>query len=210
MDLYFSPLACSLATRIALYEARLESETKFHNVTLSTKRTDDDGDYWRINAKGQVPALITREGELLTEGVAILQYVADLAPESGLAPPPKSFERYRLQQWLNFISTELHKQIFAVLFNPSTPPEAKKYASTTVLPLKFGYLDQQIKTAGDFLLGAQFTVADAYLVTVLNWTNATGIDLSQWSAIQTYHRRMLARSHVGRAVGEEVKLAGRA
>jgi glutathione S-transferase len=210
MHLYFSPLACSLATRIALYEAGVDAETQFHNVTLSTKRTDNDQDYWKINAKGQVPALITREGELLTEGPAILQYVADLAPSSGLAPPPLSLQRYRLQQWLNFISTELHKQIFAVAFNPSAPPEAKEHALMRVLPLRFGYLDHQIAKAGDFLLGDQFSVADAYLVTVLNWSAPTGIDISQWNAIQTYHRRMLARPHVGRAVGEEMKMAGRA
>jgi glutathione S-transferase len=210
MDLYCSPLACSLATRIALYETGLEAETKFHNVTLATKRTDNDKDYWKINAKGQVPALITREDELLTEGPAILQYVADLAPASGLAPPPISRERYRLQQWLNFISTELHKQIFAVVFSPSAPPEAKRYALTTVLPTRFEYLDAQIAKAGGFLLGDRFTVADAYLVAVLNWATPAGVDLAKWNSIQAYHRRMLARPHVGRAVGEEMKLAGRA
>src|SRR5215469_14344325 len=196
MELYFSPLACSLATRISLYEAGLEGETAFHNVTLSTKRTHDGKDFWKITAKGQVPALVTRDGELLTEGPAVLQYVADLVPGAGLCPPPNAFERYRVQQWLNFISTELHKQIFAVVFNPGTPAEAKVYALKTVLPYKFDFLEQHLSDGRIYLTGDQFTVADAYLLTVLNWRQSAGIDLEHWKFIQTYHQRMLARPHV--------------
>jgi len=210
MDLYFSPLACSLATRIALYEANLEGETAFHNVTLSTRRTEDGRDYWKITAKGQVPALITREGELLTEGPAVLQYVADQAPKTGLAPSADTFDRYRVQQWLNFISTELHKQIFAVAFNPGAPAEAKNYALSTVLPQKFDFLERHLSDGRAYLTGDTFTVADAYLLTVLNWPRSAGVDLARWKSIQAYHERMLTRPQVARAVAEEMKLAGRA
>ena len=209
MQLYFSPLSCSLATRIALYEAGLEGETTFHNVTLSTKRTEDGKDYWMISAKGQVPALVTRDGELLTEGPAVLQYVADLAPGSSLCPSPDSFGRYRVQQWLNFISTELHKQIFAIVFNPGAPADAKAYALKTVLPFKFDFLEQQLSDGRVYLTGDRFTVADAYLLTVLNWRQSAGVDVESWRFIQAYHQRMLARPQVARAVGEEMKLAGR-
>jgi glutathione S-transferase len=208
MELYFSPLACSLATRVALYEAKLEGETTFHNVTLSTRRTEDGRDYWKINAKGQVPALITREGELLTEGPAVLQYVADLAPETGLAPSAGTFERYRVQQWLNFISTELHKQVFAIAFNPGAPAQAKEYALNTVLPQKLEFLDRHLSENRPYLAGATFTVADAYLLTVLNWPRSAGVDLARFPSIRAYHERMLARPQVARALAEELKLAG--
>ena len=201
MDLYFSPLACSLATRIAIYEAGLDAETTFHQVALSTKRYDDDRDYWAVTAKGQVPALVTRDGTLLTENAAVLQYVADLAPATRLAPPPTDRARYELQQWLSFIGTELHKQVFAVLYNPRTPPEAKAYALDVALPDRLGLLARAL---GDrpFLVGDAFTVADAYLLTVLNWAS-TKLDLSAWPALVAYHRRMIARPQVKRAFGEE-------
>lgn len=210
MELYFSPLACSLATRIALYETGLDGETIFHNVTLSTRRTEDGRDYWTITAKGQVPALVTREGEMLTEGPAVLQYVADLAPEARLAPSADSSDRYRLQQWLNFISTELHKQIFAVAFNPGAPQEAKTYALNAVLPRKFDYLDRHLSDGRAYLFGETFTVADAYLFTVLNWPQSAGVDLAHWTSIKAYHERLLQRPQVARALAEELKLAGRA
>jgi glutathione S-transferase len=156
-----------------------------------------------------VPALVTREGDLLTEGPAVLQYVADLAPGSGLAPKAGGLDRYRLQQWLNFISTELHKQVFAVAFSPAAPQEAKAYALGAVLPHKLGYLAQHLSDHA-YLVGDTFTVSDAYLLTVLNWAPPFGVDMGQWPAIQAYHQRMLQRPHVARALAEELKLAGRA
>ena len=210
MDLYFSPLACSLASRIALYEASLDGETTFHNVTLSTKLTEKGEDFWKVTAKGQVPALITQGGDLLTEGPAVLQYIADLAPGSGLAPPSSSTQRYVLQQWLNFVSTELHKQVFAVVFNPITPKEAKAYALAEVLPMKLGFVETSLSDGRLYLAGDTFSVADAYLFVVLNWARPAGVDLGKWPAILTYYERMAGRPAVKRAAMEEMKLAGRA
>jgi glutathione S-transferase len=207
MHLYFSPLACSLATRIALYEAALDTETVFHNVALWTKRYDGDADYWKVNAKGQVPALITREGSLLTENAAVLQYVADLAPAQRLAPGATELARYELQQWLSFIGTELHKQVFAVMFTPNTPAEAKVYAVAKVLPARFDFLETALADK-PFLVGDTFTVADAYLVTVLIWCAAINVDLARWPAIAGYRKRMAARPHARRAIDEERALAG--
>ena len=209
MELYFSPLACSLASRISVYEAGLEAETVFHNVTLSTKRYDGEGDYWQVTARGQVPALRTREGAMLNEGPAVLQYLADLAPGSGLAPAASSFERYRLQSWLNFIATELHKQVFAVEFNPSTPQAARDFALGTVAPDKLALVERELADGRTYLMGDGFTVADAYLATVLNWTRAVQMDLSAWPNLVTYFERVLARPQVARALHEELVLAGR-
>lgn len=211
MDLYCSPLSCSLATRIALYEAALEGETAFHHVELATKRYDGDADYWQVTGKGQVPALITRDGALLTENAAVLQYVADLAPATGLAPPATAPARYELQQWLSYIATELHKQVFALVFNPGPPREAVAYALATVLPAKLDFLARSLVDR-PFLVGATFTVADAYLVTVLTWCGSpkVGVELARWPAIAAYQARMLARPHVQRAVGEELALWRRA
>lgn len=203
MDLYFSPLACSLATRIALYESGQKAD--FHQVVLATKQLVGGGDYRAINPKGQVPALRLDEGRLLTEGPAILQYVADRAPQSGLAPAAGTPERYELQMWLNYISAEIHKQIFYTLFNPASPPEAKAYARDVVAPAKYDFLSAHLADR-DFLLGDRFTVADAYLVVTLNWAQPGGIDLARWPVMADYHRRMTARPAVARAVGEEMAL----
>ncbi len=209
MHLYFSPLSCSLACRIALYEAGLDAETTFHHVTLTTKRYDADVDYWAVNPKGQVPALITRDGALLTESAAVLQYIADLAPAARLAPPPADRARYELQQWLSFISGELHKQVFAVVFHPNTPPEAKAYALTQALPPRLDFIQTAVADR-EFLLGETFTVADGFLVTVLNWLTAAGADRSRWPALRDYHVRLASRPHVRRAIDEERALSGRA
>jgi glutathione S-transferase len=201
MKLYFSPLSCSLASRIAIYEAALDAETTFHRVTLSTKRYDEDHDYWQVTSIGQVPALVTRDGSLLTENAAVLQYVADLAPSARLAPPPADRARYDLQHWLSFIGTELHKLVFATIYSPQTPPEAKAFAQDKMLPNRLGVLSRKIE-GKDYLVGDAFTVADAYLYTALNWASAK-TDLTKWPAISAYHRRMQARAHVRRAFGEE-------
>lgn len=203
MDLYFAPLSCSLATRIALYESG--QTAGFHEVVLSTKRTRTGADYRAINPKGQVPALVCDDGEILTEGVAILQYVADRAPASGLAPPAGDFARYRLQQWLNFIAAEVHKQVFYTLFNPAVPPEAKTFAREVALPIRFEHLSEHLKNR-PFLVGDRFTVADAYLVTALNWAAPGGVDLKRWPALADWHAVQLQRPAVARALGEELAL----
>lgn len=204
MDLYFAPLSCSLATRIALYES--DQAATFNQVTLSTKQLADGSDYIAINPKGQVPAFRTDEGYILTEGPAILQYVADRAPESGLAPKAGTIERVRLQQWLNYIATEVHKAVFYLLFNPFAPPEAKDFARSS-LPARYALLSKHLEDKA-FLVGDSFTVADAYLVTTLNWADPAGIDLKQWPVLDAYRARLLARPAVGRATAEELALRG--
>jgi glutathione S-transferase len=202
MDLFFAPLSCSLATRIAIYEAGLTAG--FHQVTLMTKQLGDGSDYLQVNPKGQVPALRTDGGQVLTEGPAILQYVADLAPASGLAPAAGDLERYRLQQWLNYISTEVHKAVFYMIFNPASPPEAKAFARDGLLPARYAYLSEHLKDRPYLLDG--FSVADAYLFATLNWAAPAGVDLSAWPILQAYRERLLDRPAVARALSEEVAL----
>jgi glutathione S-transferase len=198
MELYFSPLACSMSSRIAIYEAGGEAE--FHCVDTRTKRVlADDSDFWALNPLGMVPVLRTEEGELLRENPAVLQYVADRFPAAGLAPAG-GLERSRLQQWLNFIGTELHKGTYIPLLDEKAPAGAKDYARGKVA-LRLGYLDRHFQDQ-EFLL-EKFSVADAYLVTVLNWSQASGIDLSEWPAVQAYFKRMIKRPSIARALTEE-------
>lgn len=205
MELYASPLSCSMATKIALKE--IDENAVIHNVTLSTKKVADGRDFWGVNPKGLVPALVTREGALLTEGPAVLQYVADLKPEKGLAPRAGTFARYELQQWLNYIATEIHKTVFAQIFNPNTPPASKDFART-VAPAKLKIVEDRL-TDREFLLDG-FTVADAYLATVLNWCAPAGVSLDAFPALKAYSARMNARPSVAAVLGEDLKLAGRA
>jgi glutathione S-transferase len=202
MKLYFAPLSCSMATRIALYEAGIDAE--FEEVVLGTKRTKAGNDYLLVNPKGQVPALVTNTGATITEGPAVLQFVADLAPDAKLAPPAGTFERTELHQWLNYISTEIHKAVFYLLFNPSVPPEAKSFARDS-LSAKYDFLSNALNKR-EFLVGDTFTVADAYLITTMGWAAAIGIDLTPWPVLVAYRDNMMARPAVGRAVGEEAAL----
>lgn len=202
MDLYFAPLSCSLATRISLYEAGLSAG--FHQVTLSSKTLADGSDYWAINPKGQVPALRCDDGRIITEGAAVLQYVADLAPQAGLAPPAGSAARTALQTWLSYIGSEIHKGVFYLLFNPAAPDAAKVFARDVVLPPRYKYLSEHLSDRA-FLLD-QFSVADAYLLTTLNWAAPAGVDLSAWPVLAAYRDRMLQRPAVARAVQEELAL----
>jgi len=197
MNLYFSPLACSLATRIVLYEAGAEAD--YTQVDTKTKRVADGSDFFKINPMGQVPVLRTDDGALLTENPAVLQYVADCFPEAKLAPNA-GLERSRLQQWLSFIGTELHKAVFIPLLDPKAPEAVKSYAREKSA-LRFDILQGHFSTHA-FLLEC-FSVADAYLATVLNWAAPTGTDLGQWPAVRDYHQRLLKRPSIARAVGEE-------
>ncbi len=201
MDLYFSPLACSLATRIALYEAG--ATAGFQQVDNRAKRLADGSDFRAVNAMGQVPVLRTDDGQLLTENPAVLQYVADRFPASGLAPAPDSFARYGLQTWLNFITSELHKVVFIPLLTTGAPEGAKAFAREKAAQ-RFAYLNDYLE-GQEFLLD-RFTVADAYLVTVLNWSRFAGIDLGQYPAVQSYFERLQKRPSVARAMAEEVAL----
>lgn len=200
MNLYFSPLACSMASRIALYEAGAQAQ--YTQVDTKAKRTADGGDFLAVNPMGQVPTLRTDDGQVLTENSAILQYLAERFPAAKLAPT-QGFERARLQQWLGFIGTELHKGVFGSLFDPKAPDAMKTYVRDKA-PLRFDVLEKHLK-GRDFLLD-QFSVADAYLVTVLNWAQAVNIDLKPWPAVLDYLKRLQQRPSVSRAMGEEFKL----
>ncbi len=204
MDFYFAPLACSMATRIALYE--LDADANFIYVDIhtdpDTRRLADGSDYYAINAMGQVPAIRTDTGEMLTENPVVLQYVADLYPQRGLAPSG-GLERYRLQQWLNFISTELHKATYIPLLNRNNPDGAREFARKK-LPLRMGYLSKHLETRG-FML-ERFSIADCYLATVLNWSAAAAIDLAEWPVVRDYYGRMRQRSSVARAIADETPI----
>lgn len=198
MKLYFSPGACSLSPHIILCETGLSFTTEKTN--LATKQTASGSDYRTINPKGSVPALQLDDGTVLTEGPAIIQYLADLAPEKKLAPAAGSMERYRLMEWLNFISSEVHKN-FSPLFNPKMPEEAKAIARDN-LSKRIEFIADHLQHAS-FLMGENFTVADAYLFTVLRWCEMLKIDLSSWPAVQSYQQRVGARAAVRAAMTEE-------
>ena len=199
MDLYFSPLACSLGARIALYEAG--GEAGYHLVDPATKTTQGR-DYREINPKGLVPAIRTVDGEVLSENAAVLQYIADCFPKAKLAPAAGP-ERYRLQQWLSFIATELHKAVFAPLLGRNSNDGARTYARA-LAGERFDYLNTEL-AARDYLLGT-FSVADAYLAAVLNWAPYVKIDLAPWPAVAAYRDRLAARPSVARAMAEEMDL----
>ncbi len=198
MKLYYTPGTCSLSPHIALREAGLSFEME--KVDIGTKKTGTGKDFLAINPKGYVPALQLDDGSLLTEGPAIVQYIADKAPQSKLAPANGTPERYRLQEWLNFISTELHKG-FSPLFNPTYPEDAKKIVTENLFK-RFDYLNTFLEK-GPYLTGEQFTVADAYLFTVLGWTAFVKIDLGRWPVLKAYHARVAGRPNVQAALKAE-------
>lgn len=198
MKLYFSAGACSLSPHIVLREASIPFELVA--VDLRSKRLQDGSDFRAINPKGYVPALQLDDGQLLTEGPAIVQYVADLKPESKLAPPAGTLERYRLQEWLTFIGTELHKS-FGVFFNPNATDETRNEARER-LSTRFDFVAKALE-GKSYLLGDTFTAADAYLYTILRWTKFAGIDLAKWPSIQAYFERVTARPAVQQALEAE-------
>ena len=198
MKLYFSPGACSLSPHIVLTELGLPVEKV--KVDLRTKAMDGGGDFRTINPKGYVPVLQLDDGSILTEGPAIVQYLADRKPEAHLAPPNGTMERYRLQEWLNFISTELHKQ-FSPLFNPDSS-ETVKEAQKKRLAERFDFVAQTLAKQ-DHLLPSGFSVADAYLFTVLTWAGFVGLDLAPWPALPAYLSRVQARPAVAATLAAE-------
>jgi glutathione S-transferase len=195
MKLYFSPGACSLSPHIVLCEASIDHELE--QVDLRSKKTASGEDFQEINPKGYVPALKLDNGEVLTEGPAIVQYLGDLKPTSKLVPAADTMERYRLQEWLNFISTEVHKQ-FSPLFNPGTPPESKQ-AALIALASRFDYLSRKLEGRA-YLMGEIFSAADAYLYTVLRWCKPTGMDLDKWPVLKAFVERVGARPAVQTAL----------
>jgi glutathione S-transferase len=198
MKLYYSPGACSLSPHIALREAGLAFEAL--KAPTKTHKLDDGTDYYTINPLGYVPLLELDDGTRLTEGPAIVQYIADQAPLKNLAPANGTLARYRLQSLLNFIGTELHKG-YGPLFNPATPEEYKAIARDKLVQ-RYKWVDAQLE-GKDYLTGEQFTVADAYLFTVTNWASRVGVDLSAYANVSAFVARVAARPAVQEALKAE-------
>ena len=198
MKLYFSPGACSLSPHIVLREAGARFELE--QVDNREKKTKSGQNYWAINPKGQVPLLELDNGERLTEGPIIVQYIADQVPASDLIPRVGTLERYRVQEWLNFITSELHKT-FGPIFRPTTP-DAYKALSKENLAKRFDFLDREL-AGRQFLMGDKFTIADAYLFAVLRWAARIDMDLGKWPNLKAYVERISARPKVQEAMKAE-------
>ena len=198
MKLYYFSGACSLASNIALREAGLKFELV--KVDRRTRKAADGLDFNEVNPKGYVPTLTLDNGEVLTENVAVLQYIADRNPASKLAPPAGTMERHRLVEWLAFISSEIHKN-FSQLFREDAAEETKQYVRK-VLSNRLDYVNRVIGS-GPFLMGEQFTVADPYLFTVLGWGRHLNFDLGKWPQLQRYMERVGARPQVIEALQAE-------
>ena len=198
LKLYYSPGACSLSPHIVLREAGLPFELAL--ASTKTHKLADGTDYYTINPKGYVPLLELADGQRLSEGPVIVQYLADQVPASQLAPPAGTMARYRLMEWLNFITSELHKG-FSPLFNPATPEEYKQLARTR-LAERLAWVDGQLE-GKDYLMGETFTVADAYLFTVAGWGKYVGLDISGLARLSGYMGRVAARPAVQAALKAE-------
>ncbi|MDH3688706.1 MAG: glutathione transferase GstA [Gammaproteobacteria bacterium] len=199
MKLYYAPGACSMAPHIALREAGLTFDLE--KVDLANKQTASGEDFTKVNPKGYVPALKLDDGQILTEAAVTVQYIADQMPESGLAPKAGTMDRYRMLEWLNLISTEFHKTLGA-LFNPNITPEWKENQIAT-FGKRCDFLSQHLDSR-QFLMGDQYTIADAYLFTILGWTNYHKVDMSNWPTLTDYMGRIAARP----AVVETMKAEG--
>jgi len=200
MKLYYSPGACSLSPHIALHEAGLPHELV--KVDLRAKKLENGDDYLKVNPKGQVPALMLDNGELVTEGPVIVQMIADKAAAKNLAPATNSPERYKLQEWLTYINGELHKNI-GPLFNPALSDDAKAVFKDRAMG-KFRYVDGQL-TGKDYLMGKQFSVAYGYLFVMLTWAERMKFDLSGLSNLKAYQARIAARPAVQAALKMEAQ-----
>src|SRR6476659_5650398 len=201
LQLYFSPMACSLSSRIALMEAGLDAT--YHQVHLWTKKLADDGDFHGVAPKGAVPVLVLENGERLTETAAVLQYIADLRPEGGLAPPPGNPDRYRLQEWLSFVGTEIHKAFLFPTFwykDDASKASARERIGQSVSVAAVHLANR------DYLVGDRFTVADAHLAWSLLLLGHGGVDVKQWPSLVAYRDRIQARPQVKAAIGIEKAL----
>ena len=198
MKLYYYPGACSMAVHIALREAGIPFD--LDKVDLAKHQTGNGEDFYKVNPKGYVPALGLDDGQVLTEDAVLLQYVADQKPASGLAPKAGTMERYRLMEWLNFISSEVHKTLGA-LFNPKITPEWKDN-QIALFGRRCDFLVQQLG-GKPYLTGDKFTIADAYLFTILGWANLFKLDMGKWPALQNYAGRIATRPAVKEAMKAE-------
>jgi glutathione S-transferase len=201
MKLYFRPLACSMSVRIVAAEAGLE--LAYEEVGDHAQTPTQAADFRRAGFNGQVPVLVLGDGQSLLEGPAILQYLADLAPDARLMPPPGTFERARVQQWLNFSSAELHKGVFSPLLTPASPPEVRRHALAS-LETRFDFLDHALHGRG-YLVDA-FTVADAYLYPILNWCEPAQVDITRWPDIARYRAFLRERPSISAALQLEAEL----
>lgn len=198
MKLYFSPGTCALSPHIALHESGLPFEAK--HVSLKTHKLSDGSDYYAINPKGYVPTLEFDDGDRLTEGPAIVQWVADQVPEKQLAPPPGSRERYHMVEWLNFITAELHKG-YSLLFNPAMPEEAKALTRTKLVE-RYRFVEERL-ASGPYLMGERFSVADGYLYAVTRWAAPLKLDLSAYPGVAAFMQRVEQRPAVQQALRAE-------
>lgn len=198
MKLYYSPGACSLAPHIVAEE--LGTPVDYVKVDGTAKKTQDGADFWKINPKGYVPALGLDNGEVLTEGPVISQYLADQKPQAGLVPAAGSIERYRLQEMLGYINSELHKT-YSPLFDKTTPQETRDNR-LAYLKKRYALIEQKLD-GHDFLFGDRFTIADAYLFVVTNWANYVKLDLSEFPKLQAFQKRVAARPAVQKAMKQE-------
>lgn len=198
MKLYYSRGACSLAPHIVAHEAGLQIE--LDKVDTKTKTTQNGGDFKQISPNGYVPVLQLDDGEYLTEATVVVQYLADLRPQSALAPAQGTMARYRLMEWLGFISTELHKG-YSPLFQPATPEEYKTLVRQK-LALRLAYVESRL-AGRQFLMGDAFSVADAYLFVILNWSRATQVDLTAFPNLQAFQQRVAHRPAVRAAMQAE-------
>jgi glutathione S-transferase len=196
MKLYYAPNTCSLSPHIVAAEAGIPLDLE--KVDLGTRRTEAGADYRAVSPLGYVPALRLDNGEVLVEGAAIVQYLADRAPSSKLAPPPASFERVRLQEWLSFIGTELHKSFSPWLFNPEVGAAAQAYAKTRIAD-RFAFIERRLADS-PYLMGDTFTVADAYCFTIVGWSKFVRIDLAPYPNLRRYIDRIAARPKVREAM----------
>lgn len=198
MKLYYAPGACSLSPHIVAREAGLD--VQLEKVDTKAHTYGSGADFYKVNPKGYVPALEIKAGEVLTEGPAIVQYLGDQKPQSGVVPPAGSIERYRVQEMLGYINSELHKT-YSPLFNPNTKPEQAEERKE-YLRKRYKYLDEQL-AGKEYLVGGKFTAADAYLFTVTNWAQHVKLDLSGYPNLQAFQKRVAGRPAVQQAMKEE-------
>ncbi|OAT47260.1 glutathione S-transferase [Proteus hauseri ATCC 700826] len=198
MKLYYAPGSCSLSPHIVLRETGLDFSIE--RIDLRAKKTESGKDFLSINPKGQVPVLQLDNGDVLTEGVAIVQYLADLKPDRNLISPPKTLERYHQIEWLNFLASEMHKG-YGPLFSPDTP-ESYVPVVKEKLKSKFRYIDE-VLTKHNFICGNNFTVADAYLFTLSQWAPHVGLDITDLTHLQDYLKRIAQRPNVHSALVTE-------
>ena len=198
MKLFYAPGACSLSPHIVAEEAGIE--LSLQKVDLKTKTIASQGDFWTVNPKGYVPTLQMDDGQILTEGPVIVQFLADLKPEKGLAPPAGTMARYRLQEWLGYINAELHKT-YSPLFRPDTPAETRAERQA-YLTKRYGVVEKHL-AGRSYLMGDHFTVADAYLFTVTNWAGTVKYDLTPFPNLRAFQERVAARPAVKAAMKAE-------